>query len=305
MVFVCEKGDPMTILCAFINGRIITFYKQDLDLIGAVYLVKGDGQYLCLLGYYQDIVTISQESSNRYRYQVESFDSCYRSNVLSSETVILSYNETPTQEDKDFFRKLNEYLKEAEICVDSYELTGYSKMQADDSDFTPEESKKYLSISNCSTNKNGTVKVNADSWLNFRKGPSVSYDKILLNPGDPQSFVKQSVGSSVSVIDTVNTTDPDNPVWVKIQIKYSDKTLIGYSAAGYIQMTDILHLSVGKKFKVAASTNDTGLKWSSNDENVLSIDPDSGEAIAKKKGLVSVKVVSDSGLEDSCLIMVD
>ena len=74
------------------------------------------------------------------------------------------------------------------------------------------------------------------SWLHLRVGPGTNYDKVLTNPDDPNSFVRQALGSPVTILETVETDDPENPVWVKIRITYQDTEIVGYSSKTYIRI---------------------------------------------------------------------
>lgn len=316
---ICEyEGDELVCVCTNSNidrvnayavycGRIITLYKQDIKKTAAVYLVENNGSMM-LLNYTQKIIGSYQypkKSGKRYIYWLTGFDENYFPYELSSQALSLYDDETPTAADNEFFVKLNSYLDNATVCVDAYELTGYSIMPNIQADYSETETGKYLSISNCNLNKKGIVGVEENSWLNFRVGPDITYEKNLMDSADSESFVKQMNGSSVTVIDTENTGDAENPIWVKIQIKYSDKTLIGYSSQRYIEIADIKHIAVGETFTIEASTNDGELHWSSNDDNILTIDSSTGKATGKNKGLVLVSVESESALNDSCLLMVD
>ncbi len=323
-VDICDApGDELVCVCTNSNidrinayaiycGRIITLYEQDYGQTGAVYLSE-NGDKMMLLNYIQRECKNQNSSSgisnirrgNDYRYWFTGFDDNYCAYEQDMQYLLLYDDETPTAEDNEFFAKLNEFLDVATVCVDSYELTGYSVIPNIQTDYFETETGKYLSISNCNLNKKGKVSVNQDSWLNFRKGPNIAYDKILIDSANNDSFVKQMNGSSVTVIDTKNTDDAENPIWVKIQIKYSDNTLVGYSSQRFIEIAEIKHIAVGETFTVEASTNDDGLYWSSNDENVLSVDSSTGKVTGNNKGLVLVSVESESGLTDSCLIMVD
>ncbi len=323
-VDICEApGDELVCVCtdsdidrvnvyAIYCGRIITLYEQDYGQTGAIYLAENGGKKM-LLNYIQRVYgnhlfpagSGNRRTGNDYRYWFTGFDENYCAYELDMQYLLLYDDETPTTKDNEFFIKLNEYLDVATVCVDRYELMGYGVMPNIQTDYSETETGKYLSISNCNLNKKGKVRVSEDSWLNFREGPAITYNKILTNSSNPESFVKQMKGSSVTVIDTNNSSDAENPIWVKIQIKYSDKTLVGYSSQRYIEIDDIKHIAVGEAFTVEASTNDGGLHWSSNDDNILSVDASTGKVTGKNKGLVLVSVESESGLNDSCLIMVD
>ena len=61
---------------------------------------------------------------------------------------------------------------------------------------------------------------------------------MLMDPADPDSYVRQAKGSPVTVLETIETEDPENPVWVKIRITYGDRELVGYSSKTYIRLLD-------------------------------------------------------------------
>ena len=221
---------------------------------------------------------------------------------------------TVSSENEEFFERFNAYIANAVVLSDPYEITGYGSLSQStgmtthggaDGNTDTDNQQAYLNISNCSTSKQGIVNVPETSHLNFRKGPAVSYPKILIDQTDDESFVRQLRGSSVTVIDTVNTGDEENPVWVKIQIKYNDLTLEGYSSQSWIDLPGIRHISVGNTFDIEADTNETSLLWSCNDTSVAQVDSATGVVTAIKPGLVVITVKSESGLSDSCLIMVD
>ena len=61
---------------------------------------------------------------------------------------------------------------------------------------------------------------------------------MLTNPEDPDSFVRQALGSPVTILETIETNDEENPVWVKIRILYQDTEIIGYSSKTYIRIPE-------------------------------------------------------------------
>ncbi|MBQ5810766.1 MAG: Ig-like domain-containing protein, partial [Clostridia bacterium] len=79
----------------------------------------------------------------------------------------------------------------------------------------------------------------------------------------------------------------------------------GWSAQAYINVVDINKISVGGTFTVEAETNDSGVRWTSSDSSVASIDANTGKITAHRKGVVLITVGSDSGLDDSCLVMIE
>lgn len=307
MLYVLTEGYYSYVYAeAFYYGRPIALYDfGEAKGDGAVYLVNRNDKQ-CLMEYYQTTSGSNYGGiKTTYGYKFLGFDEDYMAYENGGEQIELWDNQTPTSSDNEFFATLNGYLDSGIVCIDPYELTGYSIMQETSTEFVDTNDGKYLNITNCNTNKVGRVAVNWDSWLNLRHGPSVKDSKVLLYSYDKKSFIKLMNGTSITIIDTVNTGDKKNPIWVETQIKYAGMTLTGYSSQTYIDIPNIKHLSVGQSFTVQASTNDTGLYWYSNDSSVLSIDSSTGLATARAKGLVIVEVTSTSGLTDSCLIMVD
>ena len=233
------------------------------------------------------------------------FDDGYSLRVEESDSLRMEANRGGGSAGSSFFSRLNGYLNAGSVCYDPYGLMGYTVMQEHGDMVTGGEQALYLNITNCSTNKVGGITLqDDDSWLNFRSGPSTAYDRVLINAYDPESYVKQVQGSLVTVIMPYNTGDRDNPIWAQIRINYQNRTLEGYSSQRFIRIDGIRHVAVGERFQITAQTNDTGLRWYCSDTAVASIDND-GTLTGIKPGLVLVTVISDSGLEDSCLVMID
>ncbi len=290
-------------VCTFYCGRVVVLYRL-YENEGSVFLTNIGGK--------EHIMYYSQERfddfgvGTNYCYKTIRFNQNCRPIYHDYQSITIYDNTPPTENHNAFFNGFNALLATAKVCLDNYELTGYKYMQESDINVSGDEQSKYLVISNCNRTKSGFVHIqDIESWLNFREGPSTKYNKILLDSADSKSFVKQAKGSAVTVIDTVNTGDEKNPVWVKIQIKYADRTLVGYSSQNYIDIPSIKHIGVGESFAIAADTNDSGLSWSCNDSSVLSVDRSTGRVTGVKRGLVLVTVRSSSGLSDSCLVMVD
>ena len=310
-VYTDKLGKVNVRVVTFINGKIHYIYENSSELC-ATYLTEIDSvKYLIEYTQVLDTETDSYESS--YFYKIYRFDGNYITVEHSRDDTVVKYG-TVSSENEEFFARFNAYIANALVLSDPYEITGYGSLSHSsgmtthggaDGNTDTDNQQAYLNISNCSTSKQGIVNVPETSHLNFRKGPAVSYPKILIDQTDDESFVRQLRGSSVTVIDTVNTGDEENPVWVKIQIKYNDLTLEGYSSQSWIDLPGIRHISVGNTFDIEADTNETSLLWSCNDTSVVQVDSATGVVTAIKPGLVVITVKSESGLSDSCLVMVD
>lgn len=304
-----DKNDKVFVrVLTFIGGKAHFIYENLFD-VHATYIIEKDG-VKHLLEYSQVMGNSKNNYTASYHYSVFRFNESYIPISSESEDTEVSF-ENITEENESFFAAFNNYLKDAFVIADPYELTGYKSlsqsvgMSTHENENSQNSSEKYLYISNCSTSKQGVVNVPETTHLNFRKGPSVDYPKILINPADSESFVRQLKGSVVTVINTVNTVgDEENPVWLQIQIKYNDLTLEGYSSQSWIDLPGIKEVYVGNDFTLAADSNDGKLVWSCNDSSVARINRDTGVLTAVKPGVVLVTVTSESGLKDSCLIAV-
>lgn len=296
-----DDGSGYTVVVyAVCSGRLQELYRKH-GSEGSVYLVSHNGgEYL--LDYSQDL---SGDYSQTYAYSLFRFDESYGRLVEDEDSLRVEANQGGGTAGSRFFGKVNAYLESGDVCYDPYGLTGYTVMQETGGDISVQPDAKYLNISNCSTNKVGIVTLkDDDSWLNFRSGPSTAYDRVLIDSRDPDSYVKQVQGSLVTVIMPYNTGDEQNPIWAQIRINYQNRTLEGFSSQRYIRIDDIRHVRVGESFTITADTNDTGLSWRCSDIAVASIGSD-GTLTGIRPGLVLITVTSDSGLEDSCLIMID
>lgn len=311
-VFTDAYGKVNVRVVTFINGKIHYVYENFAEYC-ATYIVEINSlKYL--VEYSQVMGLESDNYESNYFYRIYRFDSKYVSVEYERNETTVKYGSV-TSENEAFFEKFNAYISNAIVLSDPYEITGYASLtqssgmsthEPENGSTDAENETAYLRISNCSTSKQGIVNVPETSHLNFRRGPSVDYPKILIDNTDDDSYVRQLKGSSVTVMDTVNITDDDeNPVWLKIQIKYNELTLEGYSSQTWIDLPGIKHISQGTTFTVNADTNEDSITWSCNDTSVARIDSSTGEITAIKPGLVLITVTSESGLTDSCLVAID
>ena len=307
------------IICCFSDGKryiveVLTLFKSQLRKIysnssedGAIYVLNKDSLYH-IYRYYQGIS--ESDYTQTYNYELIRFDQNYKKVVVESDSANIKLSEGG-EASNDFLVNVKDYLSDSFVCYDPYYLTGYYIMSDNlntniDDSIDYDYQTKYLSISNCNTSKTGVVKLNdVKSWLNFRNGPSTEYKRILINPNNKKSYVKQVHNSIVTVVEPYNTGDKKNPIWLKVRISYNGYVLEGFSTQKYIEISGIKHIDVGDKFNVTVDTNDTGVLFKCNDTSVAEIDSKTGEIRAKKSGMVLITVTSDSGLEDSCLIEID
>lgn len=307
------------VICCFSDGdkyfvEVLTLLKSRLHKLyssnsddGATYILNKDSLYH-IYRYYQGIS--DSNYTQTYKYELIRFDENYKKVIVEQDSANIKSSEGG-EASSNFLENVNKYLNDSFVCYDPYNLTGYYIMSDNinttvDDSYDYDNESTYLNISNCNTSKTGVVTLNdVKSWLNFRSGPSTKYKRILIDPNNKKSYVKQVHNSIVTVIEPYNTGDKKNPIWLKVRISYKGNVLEGYSSQQFIDIPGIKHIFVGDKFRVTADTNDTGLRWECNDTNVASINSKTGEITAKKSGMVLITVTSDSGLEDSCLIKID
>ncbi len=298
----------------FYKGRVMPIFSDSYSTSLGGYLTGFDTYYIYPDGGKSKFLCYSQIYDNyliRYAYGILGFDSNFNATLEKSEALEVDLNSDKASESK-FFDNFNSFLRSSTICVDPYFLKGYSVMTSESSADSSNSQfnvdldngyDKYLEISNCNTSKSGVVKISSQ-WLNLREGPSTDYSRVYIDPTDKKSYIKQYKGSTVTVLDTVNTGNKKNPIWVLIQTTYGGTVFQGYSSQKYIEL-EAKHISVGESFDIDADTNDTGLYWTVNDTSVATIDATNGKIIGKKAGLVMVTVTSSSGLSDTCLIAID
>ncbi len=297
------EGDVYSQLYTVTDGVMHLLYFNPFEQ-NATYITEIDSaEYI--MTYTQQLTGSGDEYSTFYSYSIFRINENYEPAIYEEMSTIVKAD-AYTEENGIFFEKFNAYLKDAVVCSDPYELKGYTlNPYSVDPDGETVTLSDYLTITNCNTSKQGIVKVSEDSYLNFRNGPSVSSGRILVDSSDSSSYVRQNNGASVTVIDTVNTDNKENPVWLKVRIKYLGQTLTGYSSKKYIELSDVKSIAVGEKFTLVADSDQTDLKWSCNDESVAKIDADTGEITGIREGLVTVSVASESGLSDTCIVMVE
>lgn len=284
-----------TAVCVINRGRVIPVFKAGVSDNTALYLLnRNSDRYLVTYRNWNSGGTIC------YEYRKFNFYANFGIHTAESHTVEGKDAENANKIE-EFFAKFRAVINNAVVCADPYQLTGYTTTF--DRSTSERTETLYLNINNCETSKSGTVTIDPgpNNWLNLRVNPGVSNEKVTVKDG----FVKQANGSVVTVLDTVNIDDQENPIWVKAQINYGGEIITGYSSQTYITLPGILHIRPGETFTVTANTNDQGLVWKVNDTAVASIDSSSGTLTGHKHGLVLVTVTSASGLTDSCLVAVD
>lgn len=230
LCFCRKDGVYYIIVICFVRGQPAVVSTIDLNNTG-VYLTQQEGK-TWLLTYNQRMTTFGNVHRTEYTYEVKRFGTDYWSYNHDFAWVSYSNESQDATKVAEFFDKLNVFLLKIIVLYDPYQLAGSQWMPQEQADWgtvpqqqTPQQDESVL----------GFVRINdPGSWLNLRQGPGTNYAQVLIDPADPTSFVRQAQGAPVSVLQTIQTNDPVNPVWVKVRITYADREFIGYSSKNYI-----------------------------------------------------------------------
>lgn len=235
-LFLANKdGTWYMLLIVLKNGNPYPVYSTSLEN-AAIYLTEQDGKE-CLMVYEQSVYRLSNGiNCTNYNYNLIRFDVDGNENRLVSNSV--TYRDTDTDGTKvaAFFKELNTYIIKIIVVYDPYMLTGKQWIDPSNIQYgtapeifqeTPEDAVM------------GIVQIqDPASWLNLREGPGTEYRQVLVDPTNPESYVRQAQGSPVTVLETIETGDPKNPVWVKVRIVYANQEFVGYSSKAYIRIIE-------------------------------------------------------------------
>ena len=233
---ICHKdGVWYAFVIVIMDGDPVVMYGNSLQN-SAVYLTEYEGQE-CLLVYNQSVYMQNGITYTNYNYSLERIKLDCQTQYLDFGYANYSDEDENATAVSQFFQKLNVYLTRIIVICDPYKLTGSAWMAPTEAVYgtvpqeesqQPEENEETVM---------GFVQIeDPSSWLHLRVGPGIEYDKVLMDPSDPDSFVRQALGSPVTVLETIETNDPENPVWLKIRILYADREIIGYSSKTYIRL---------------------------------------------------------------------
>lgn len=212
------------------NGMFSMVWETDLTNT-ACYLVMRNGlQYL--LTYSQWVNVTSDLVNTLYSYELFRFDESYNQADEDIQAVSYTNNDQNAAEVSAFFGKFNQYFENATVIGDPFSLTGSQWGDSSDMDYgTPPQN-----TASSQSGRLGYVQIeDPESFLFLREGPGKEYDPVLMDPNNKDSYVRQAQGSPVTILEEIETGDPENPVWVKIRIHYGDREIIGYSSKRYIR----------------------------------------------------------------------
>ncbi len=230
LLCLCRKnGQWHVLVLIFRNGvpeKLETLYLND-----AVFITQVNGKQ-ALLTYSQNI----HSTGGQYYYNICRFDADGNNQMIALDNVSYS-NDDNAQAVADFFHTLSQYLVKIIVLSDPYQLQGNRWISPEQVDHgtppaepEPEQTEDAVM---------GFVEIqDPGSWLNLREGPGTQYPCILIDPSNPDSFVRQALGSPVTVLETIETDDAENPVWLKVRITYADKVIEGYSSKTYIRLAE-------------------------------------------------------------------
>lgn len=237
LICLCQKdGTWYVLILCIVDGYPVPLVQVDTSTT-ACYLTQADGKD-CLLIYIQDMrENWDGGYTTTYGYRVLRFDARGCEQNADEQYVHISDDQQDATELSALMASLQKYLLKIIVVRDPYALTGQTWVQSSDTEYgTPPEEETGTQQEE---GKLGFVRIqDPGSWLHLREGPGIEFDRILVDPADPDSFVRQALGSPVTVLETVETGDSENPVWVKIRIRYHDREFIGYSSKTYIRMQD-------------------------------------------------------------------
>lgn len=224
-IFVIIKGNPVV---------LYTNTVQDC----AMFLTEYNGSQ-ALLTYQQSVYEQDGENVTNYSFRVVRLGENGEEVILDS--AYTSYTDSDLDATKIalFFQKPVEYLLKITVIYDLYKLTGKQWMDPTDAEYgePPKEEATPGETPSNEAPQLGFVQIqDPSSWLHLRVGPGVEYDKVLMDPNDPDSFVRQALGSPLTVLESAQSDDPANPVWLKIRIIYGDRIIVGWSSKTYIRL---------------------------------------------------------------------
>ncbi len=237
LLCLCQKdGIWFVLVIIFQNGTPSTINRISLQN-SAVYLTEVDGKQ-AILTYNQNVYTSQNGNTHtNYYFSVYRYDQNGEYFHIAGESVGYGDDDKDATRVAEFFQTLNAYLVKIIVIADPFQLTGNQWPDQEELDHgtapqdpEPEQAEEYVM---------GFVQIqDPSSWLNLREGPGTEYACILMDENNPDSFVRQALGSPVTVLETIETGDAENPVWLKIRITYADKVIEGYSSKTYIRLAE-------------------------------------------------------------------
>ncbi len=227
MVAYCHKDGVWYVVIIVIRQGAPEILSVENATDKAFYLIE-DGGKTYLMSYAQGINTWN--STPYYSYQAYRFTAKGGMDYLGNGHVTVAHDGSNAYETAQFQQKFQGLLVKVIVIYDPFAITGSrypAGAQVAFGEIAQEQE----------TGKVGYVQLNDPStWLHLREGPGTQYPRVLIDPSDPESFIRQAHGSAVTILETIETGDPENPVWVKIRIRYAGQDIIGYSSKTFIRI---------------------------------------------------------------------
>ncbi len=229
------------LVLALVDGDCRRLFCEEMSQ-KAMYLVEY-GQQSCIMTYLQSMTPAADGATTiTNRYELFRLQPTGEKTVLEEKEVTYQNTSSEATEVSAFFNKCNAYLEEAQVVVDPYRLQGKEFMDSADYGTLPQQSKEPTQQETPAMPQEevlGFVQIkDPKSWLNLREGPGTNYPCVYMEPGNKKSIVKQAQGAPVTILETVETDDSKNPVWVKVRITYAGQEIVGYSSKRYIRTAE-------------------------------------------------------------------
>ncbi len=213
VVIVIRQGAPEILSAVNATGK-------------AFYLIEEGGKTY-LMSYNQGISTWN--NTPYYSYQAYRFTAGGDTDYLGSSQVSVKADGSNAYETAQFQQNFHKLLVKVIVIYDPFSITGSQQPKPGQVAFGEVSQEAQAQV--------GYVQLNDPStWLHLREGPGTQYPRVLIDPSNPESFIRQAHGSAVTILETIETGDAENPVWVKIRIRYAGMEIVGYSSKTFIRI---------------------------------------------------------------------
>jgi hypothetical protein len=235
LLYICRKDGQWCLLTfVVVDGQLLPAGQISLE-DNALYLVQHEGK-LHYLRYYQHVSkTYGGQYRTEYNYYLNRYDSEGLYQFVDYVSVSYLDNEKDATVVAEFFQGFTRYLVDTVVIYDPYFLLGQQWLEQGDASFgtVPETQLP----DTAGDEQLGFVHIqDPSSFLNLREGPGTDYPTVRMDPNDYNSYIRQALGSPVTILETVETGDEENPVWAKVRIMYQGQEFIGYSSMKYIRL---------------------------------------------------------------------